>query len=110
MKILNNIISFYPSITLEILEQALEWVTQYTSVTVQQKKVVFQASKSFIYCKGEPWEKKGNTNFDVSMGAFHGAQACKIVGLFILSKLDKLPNFQAILYILQTLLQDKQRS
>ena len=67
-------------------------------MTVQQKKVVFQASKSFLYCKGEPWVKKGNTNFDVSMGAFHGAQACEIVGLFILSKLVKLPNFQAILY------------
>ena len=32
------------------------------------------------------------------MGAFHGAQACEIVGLFILSKLVNLPNFQAILY------------
>ena len=32
------------------------------------------------------------------MGAYHGAQACEIVGLFILSKLVKLPNFRAILY------------
>ena len=93
-----DIVSFYPSITLELLRAALEWATQYTSVTEQQKKVVIQASKSFLYCKGEPWVKKGGTNFDISMGAFHGAQACEIVGLFILSKLVKLPNFQAILY------------
>ena len=32
------------------------------------------------------------------MGAFHGAPACEVVGLFILSKLVILPNFQAILY------------
>ena len=32
------------------------------------------------------------------MGAFHGAQACEIVGLFLLDLLKRLPNFQAILY------------
>ena len=37
-------------------------------------------------------------NFDIGMGAFHGAQACEIVGLFLLSKLKSLPNFHTILY------------
>ena len=32
------------------------------------------------------------------MGAFHGAQACEIVGLYMLSKLTSLPNFNTILY------------
>jgi hypothetical protein len=32
------------------------------------------------------------------MGAFHGAQICKLVGLFMLSQLRRLPNFQKILY------------
>ena len=32
------------------------------------------------------------------MGAFHGAQACEIVGLFLLDKLKTVPNFLAILY------------
>ena len=51
-----------------------------------------------MYSKGAPWVKKGDLNFDVSMGAYHGAQACEIIGLFILSKLVELPNFQPILY------------
>ena len=93
-----DIESFYPSITLELLEEALEWAAQFTNVTDQQKKVVFQASKSFLFSRGAPWVKKGNTNFDIGMGAYHGAQACEIVGLFLLSKLAKLPNFHAILY------------
>ena len=90
--------AFYPSITPELLDEALEWATQYTGVTDQQKKVVFQASKSFLYSKGEPWVKKGGTNFDIGIGLYHGGQVFEIVGLFLLSKLVKLPNLQTILY------------
>ena len=90
--------SFYPSITPALLNSALEWGAQYTSITAQQKKVVFQASMSFLYTRGEAWVKKGQTNFDIGMGGYHGAQACEIVGLFMLSKLVKLPNFRPILY------------
>ena len=32
------------------------------------------------------------------MGAYHGAQACEVVGLFLLSELVKLKNFTPILY------------
>ena len=81
-----------------MLNSALEWGAQYTSITAQQKKVVFQASMSFLYTRGEAWVKKGTTNFDIGMGGYHGAQACEIVGLFMLSKLVKLTNFRPILY------------
>ena len=93
-----DIDSFYASITPALFKEALEWAIQYTNMTEQQKKVVFQASKSFLYSRGEAWVKKGDTNFDIAMGAYHGAQACEIVGLFMLSKLVGLPNFQAIMY------------
>ena len=90
--------TFYPSITPALLNSSLEWGMQYTSITEQQKKVIFQASKSFLYTRGEAWVKKGPTNFDIGMGGYHGAQACEIVGLFMLSKLVKLPNFRPLLY------------
>ena len=32
------------------------------------------------------------------MGAFHGAQACEMVGLYLLNLLKTLPDFHAILY------------
>ena len=32
------------------------------------------------------------------MGAYHGAQACELVGLYILEELSKIPNFKSILY------------
>ena len=85
-----DIESFYPSITPELLTRALEWATQYTSMSEQQKRVVFHASKSFIYSRGEAWVKKGDINFDNGLGGNHG--------LLILSKLVELPNFRAISY------------
>ena len=70
----------------------------FVNVTPQQRKIIHQACQSFLYSEGVPWVKKGDVNFDVGMGAFHGAQACEIVGLFLLNLLKGLPNFQAILY------------
>ena len=60
--------------------------------------MIHQASQSFLFNEGSPWVKKGNVNFDIGMGAYHGAQACEIVGLFMLDQLKDLPNFRAILY------------
>ena len=35
--------------------------------------------------------KKGDSNFDITMGAYQGAECCDLVGLFLLSKLQHLP-------------------
>ena len=70
----------------------------YVDVTPQQRKIIHQACQSFLYSEGMPWVKKGEVNFDVGMGAFHGAQVCELVGLFLLNLLKGLPNFEAILY------------
>jgi hypothetical protein len=42
-------------------------------MTEQQKRIVFQASKSFLYNKGEAWVKKGDINFDIGMGGYHSS-------------------------------------
>ena len=96
--IVYDIDGFYASITPKLLNESLEWASAYVDITPQQKKIILQASQSFLYSEGTPWVKKGRENFDIGMGAFHGAQACEIVGLFMLSKLLRLPNFQTILY------------
>ena len=68
------------------------------TITQQQIEIIHQACKSFLYSEGKNWVKKGDVNFDIGMGAYHGAQACEIVGLFLLAQLKVLPNFEAILY------------
>ena len=35
--------------------------------------------------------KKGDSNFDITMGAFQGAESCDHVGLLLVSKLQHLP-------------------
>ena len=96
--IIFDIESFYPSITPDLLDRAINWARNYVNITNQQVKIIHQASESFLYNEGTPWVKKGEVNFDIGMGAYHGAQACEIVGLFLLAQLKNLPNFQAILY------------
>ena len=93
-----DIENFYPCITPTLLNRALEWACEYVQITPQQKKIILQASQSFLYSGGVAWVKKGDVNFDIGMGAYHGAQACEIVGLFVLSKLTKLPSIRTILY------------
>ena len=93
-KVINfDIEAFYPSITEELLVKALDWASQFAVISDQDRKVVFSASKSFLYHKGEPWVKKGQSKFDISMGAYH-----ELVGLYILEELSKIPNFKSILY------------
>ena len=89
---------FYPTITPALMDRALKWATKYIHVTPQQRKIIHQASQSFLYSDGVPWVKKGEVNFDIGMGAYHGAQACEIVGLYMLSKLVNLPNFEPSLF------------
>ena len=60
--------SFYASSTPELIEVALGWANMYTGMTLEQRKIVFQASKSFLYSRGDAWVKKGNTNFDMGIG------------------------------------------
>ena len=48
---------------------------------------IMHARKSLLYCDGEPWKKKEAGIFDVTMGAFDGAEVCELVGIFILSQL-----------------------
>ena len=42
------------------------------------------ARKSFLFDGENIWVKKSNADFDVSIGAWDGAEICEIVGLYIL--------------------------
>ena len=55
------------------------------------KKIFFlPATNSILYLNGEPWKKKSTDNFfDLTMGGFHGAEGCELVGLFLLFQLKE---------------------
>ena len=54
------------------------------------KNINFQARKTLLIYEGSPWTKKNSPGFDVPMGGYDGAEVCDIVGLFLLSELEKL--------------------
>ena len=90
--------AFYPSITEQLFNRALDWAGSIISITEKQRKVFLSSCRSFLFCGGEAWTKKGDSTFDVGMGAFQGAQVCEIVGLFLLDRLRSIEGFECILY------------
>ena len=86
--ILFDVCSFYPSITPELLSLALDWATMYVNISRDEKNIIMQSKKSYLYARNKPWVKKGDENFDVGMGAFDSAESCDIVGLYLLDQLS----------------------
>jgi hypothetical protein len=88
-----DVVSFYPSISQELFDETITWAKQFYDFSDQELDILNNARKSFLFLNGEPWTKKKNkANFDVTMGSFDGAELCELVGLYILSKMEKLIN------------------
>lgn len=83
-----DIVDFYPSITEHLLDDAIHWAKQFTTISDNDVKIIKHTRKSLLFSNGKAWTKQNTTNsFDVTMGSYDGAEICELVGLFILSKL-----------------------
>ena len=97
--ILFDICNFYPSITPQLLSNALDWAMMYVNITPEEKDIIMKSKKSYLYTCNVPWVKKGQENFDIGMGAWDGAESCDIVGLYILDQLkNRIAGFESGLY------------
>ena len=85
-----DIVDFYPSISENLLSQSLNFALQYTNITSDERKIIFQTKKNLLFSDKQTWIKRQNKDFDVSMGSWDGEEVCEIVGLFLLSKLQNL--------------------
>ena len=83
-----DIVEFYPSITEELLNRALDFAQQHTKISSEEKEIIKHCKRSLLFHKGEPWEKK-DREFDVTMGSYDGAESCEIVGLYMLDRLKR---------------------
>lgn len=103
-----DICEFYPSITEELLHNALEFASQVESVkpllTKENIDIILHCRRSFLFTaptetsRPTPWEKKSG-NFDVTMGAYDGAEVCELVGLLLLKLTrDQFPDLELGLY------------
>ena len=92
-----DIVDYYPSVTVDLLNKALDFASLHTTVTQEDREVVHHARRSLLYDKDTPWVKK-ESEFDVAMGSFDGAEVTDLVGLFLLSQLQHLKGINLGLY------------
>ena len=85
-----DIVSFYPAINRQIFDKSLAWADEFCSITRDEIKVLKNSRESYLFKDDETWVKKQDGKFDVTMGAYDGAEVCELVGLFILNEIEKL--------------------
>ncbi len=85
--IIFDIENFYPSITEDLLKNALSFAKTYCTIPDKDTNIIMHARKSLLFNNGTTWIKKDSNLFDVTMGSFDCAEICELVGLFILNNL-----------------------
>ena len=64
------------------------FASEYDEITAKERHIIIQAKNSLLFSENEVWCKKDtNSNFDVTMGSFDGAETCELVGAYLLSQL-----------------------
>ena len=84
-----DVVEFYPSISQQLLTDAINFAKSHSDIDDDTLNIIMHARKSLLFCKDEVWVKKNNPEFDVTMGAYDGAEVCELVGLFLLSTIKK---------------------
>ena len=79
-----DIKDFYPSTKEKLLREAIKFAKRCISITSKGIDAIFHARKSLLYYNNEPWVNKGESNFDVTMCAYNGAEICELIGIFML--------------------------
>ena len=83
---------FYPSITEQLLEKAIRFGQKHCDISQQDIKIIFNAAQSVLYHNEEAWIKRKegvSPTFDITMGGYHGAEVCELVGLYMLSEMGQ---------------------
>ena len=87
---LTNCEKFYPSISQDLLNKALDFASDYDNITTDERNFIIYRKNSILIHKHRPWQNKGNTTLDVTMGSCDGVETCELVGSFLLSQLQDL--------------------
>ena len=96
--LLFDIIYYYPSISEELLAKSLKWARQFITIQETEYDAIMHSRRSLLHDNnGKTWVKRdAQKQFDVSMGAFDGAEICELGGLYILHQLEKKLNLHSI--------------
>ena len=73
----------------QLLDKSINWAQKFVRISQEDKELFKEARRSFLFHHGTAYVKKKNPDFDVAMGAYDGAEACELVGLFLLEEIIK---------------------
>ena len=96
-----DIKEFYPTITKDLLTKCLKFAEEKVQISNDDKKIIYRARKSLLFNEEGTWMKKDGL-FDVTMGAYDGAEVCELVGTFLLDKISEKYEKIASVYIVMT--------
>ena len=61
------------------------------TTTGSDKAIIRDSRKALLFRNNQLWDNKsGDSDFDVPMGCYDGAEVCELVGIFILNKLSNI--------------------
>ena len=92
-----DIESYYPSISINLLNKVLDFAKEYSSIRDIEITTILNARKCFLFNDDKIWIKKSSgkhSPFDITMGSLDGCKVSDIVGLYLL-------------FLLRTVLGDK---
>ena len=72
---------FYPTISKDLLTNVINYASAITSIDKKVIDIIMHSGNSLLFSNNDMWVKKGNQNFDVTMGSFVGAEVCEIICL-----------------------------
>ena len=85
-----DIDAFYPNISENLLNNALKFAENHVRISTEEKEIILNTKKNLLFSDGKPWAKKGNSDWDVTMGSWDGAEVCELCGLYLLSQVQHL--------------------
>ena len=87
---------FYPSISETLLKEALNFAKSKVSISKDDEGAILHARKSLLFDGTHVWLKKKGGLFDVTMGAYDGAEICELIGTYMLNTIAEKYNKEDI--------------
>ena len=80
---------FYSSRQEKLLNKGLIFAQGYIDITSKDTEIIYHVLKSLLFDEKDTWTKKQSSLFDITMGAYDGAEVCELVGTYMLSVISE---------------------
>ena len=96
-----DIVSFYPSITVELLKKAINFAKEITHLDSMEEAIILHCRQNFLFFNDKCYTKQNNESFDVTQGSLDSAEVSELCGLFLLDVIRQsgiIPINQVVLF------------